>query len=149
MYKLNLPIYSFKITKKEEKHYIFDEIRKKSIFLTPEEWVRQHFIKFLIQEKKYPKGLIAVEKEIKVNNLKKRFDILVFNNRGEHELIVECKSPKIKITQATFDQIARYNLQLKAKYLVVTNGLEHYFCKMDFEKQEYIFLEECPKYSKI
>ncbi len=146
MYKLNLPKYSFKITKKEEKHYIFDEIRKKSVFLTPEEWVRQHFIQFLIQEKKYPKSHIAVEKEIKVNNLKKRFDVLVFNNRGEHEVIVECKSPKIKITQATFDQIARYNLQLKANYLIVTNGLEHYYCKMDFEKQEYVFLEECPEY---
>lgn len=146
MHKLNLPAYSFKIIKKKEKFYIFDDIRKKNIFLTPEEWVRQHFIQFLIQEKNYPKSLIAVEKEIKVNNLKKRFDILVFNKKGEHEIIVECKSAKIKITQATFDQIARYNLQLKANYLIVTNGLEHYFCKMDFEKQKYIFLEECPKY---
>jgi len=146
MHKLNLPAYSFKIIKKKEKFYIFDETRKKNIFLTPEEWVRQHFIQYLIQEKKYPKSLIAVEKEIKVNNLKKRFDILVFNKKGEHEIIVECKSAKIKITQVTFDQIARYNLQLKANYLIVTNGLEHYFCKMDFEKQKYVFLEECPKY---
>lgn len=148
MHKLNLPAYSFKINKKKEKYYIFDEIRKKNIFLTPEEWVRQHFVQYLIKEKKYPKSLIAIEKEIKVNNLKKRFDILVFNKKGTHEIIVECKSAKIKITQATFDQIARYNLELKANYLIVTNGLEHYFCKMDFEKQKYIFLKECPVYNK-
>ncbi len=148
MYKLNLPTYPFRIIKKDNKHYIFDSIRKKNIFLTPEEWVRQHFVQYLIQEKKYAKGLIAVEKEIKVNNLKKRFDILVFNSKGAHEIIVECKSPKVKITQATFDQIARYNLQLKANYLIVTNGLEHYYCKMDFKNQAYVFLEECPEFKK-
>ncbi len=144
MFKLNLPKYDFKITKKGEKYYIYEEIRKKKIFLTPEEWVRQHFVQFLIQEQNYPKSLMALEKEIKVNSLKKRFDILVFNNKAEHEIIVECKAPTIKITQATFDQIARYNLQLKAKYLIVTNGLTHYYCKMDFLKQEYVFLEKCP-----
>lgn len=152
MQNLNLPKYDFRIKKKEKKYYIFDEIRKKYIFLTPEEWVRQHFLQFLIQEKKYPKSLIAVEKEIKVNSLslgkKKRFDILVFNNKGEHEIIVECKSTKIKINQITFDQIARYNLQLKANYLIVTNGLEHFYCKMDFEKKGYVFLEEIPEYIK-
>jgi len=148
MYKLNLPKYKFKLSKKNDKIYIFDEIRKKKIFLTPEEWVRQHFIQYLIKEYDYPKSLIAVEKEIKVNNLKKRFDILVFNNKGEHELIVECKAPTIKISQNTFDQIARYNLELKAKFLIVTNGLDHFFCKMDFENKKYIFLEELPKYLK-
>lgn len=145
MYTLNLPKYTFRITKKEEKLYIFDEIRKKNIFLTPEEWVRQHFMQFLIVEQHYPKSWIAVEKEIKVNNLKKRFDILVFNKNGKHEIIVECKAPTIKITQKTFDQIARYNLELKANYLIVTNGLDHYYCKMDFENKKYIFLKECPK----
>jgi hypothetical protein len=147
MLSLNLPKYNFKITKKGEKHYIFDEIRKKNIFLTPEEWVRQHFVQYLINQKKYPKSLIAIEKEIKVNNLKKRFDILIFNNKGEHDIIVECKSPKIKISQDTFDQIARYNLKLKAKYLIVTNGLEHYYCKMDDKNQHYDFLETVPDYS--
>lgn len=146
MHKLNLPTYQFKISKKDEKHYIFDEFRKKNIVLTPEEWVRQHFLQFLVQEKKYPKSLIAVEKEIKVNELKKRFDILVYNTFGKHEIIVECKSPKIKISQATFDQIARYNLQLKAEYLIVTNGLEHFYCKMDFDTQCYVFLKEIPNY---
>jgi hypothetical protein len=148
MFKLNLPKYPFKLSKKKEKVYIFDTIRKKDIYLTPEEWVRQHFIQFLINEQNYPKSLIAVEKEIKVNNLKKRFDILIFNNKGLHDVIVECKAPTIKITQETFDQIARYNLTLKANYLMVTNGLEHYYCKMDFENKKYVFLEACPKFSK-
>ena len=145
MYKLNFSAYKFKLSKKNNKIYIFDEIRKKNIFLTPEEWVRQHVIQFLIQENNYAKSLIAVEKEIKVNKQKKRFDILIFNKQGTPELIVECKAPTIKITQKTFDQIARYNLELKAKYLMLTNGLNHYYCKMDFEKKIYIFLEECPK----
>ena len=115
--------------------------------LTPEEWVRQHFVQFLIQEKKYPVSLIAIEKQLTINNLKKRSDILIFNKDGKPEIIVECKAPKIKITQDTFDQIARYNLKLKANFLVVTNGLEHYYCKMDFEKESYIFLKELPSYN--
>ena len=149
MQNLNLPTYPFRIKKIGEKKYtIFDELRKKEIILTPEEWVRQHFIRFLIHEKKYPKSLIAIEKEIKVNQLKKRFDILIFNKKGEHDVIVECKAPNVKITQAVFDQIARYNLKLNANYLVVTNGLEHYFCKMDFKNKQYIFLKELPDYQK-
>ncbi len=148
MFKLNLPKYKFRLSKKEAKIYIFDSIRKKNIFLSPEEWVRQHFVQFLINEQGYSKSLIAIEKEIKVNNLKKRFDILVFNSKGEHEVIVECKAPTIKITQDTFDQIARYNLVLKAKFLIVTNGLDHYYCKMDFDNKKYIFLKDCPKQEK-
>ena len=146
MFKLNLPNYNFKISKKDNKLYIFDTIRKKHLLLTPEEWVRQHFIQFLITEQGFPPSLFAIEKEIKVNNLKKRFDILVFNQKGLHEIIVECKAPTVKITQETFDQIARYNYTIKANYLIVTNGLEHYFCKMDLENKKYIFLKECPKY---
>jgi hypothetical protein len=114
--------------------------------LTPEEWVRQHFVQFLIEEKKYPASLIALEKQLTLNNRKKRTDILVFNKEGNHDIIVECKAPKIKITQATFDQIARYNLKLKANFLVVTNGLDHFYCKMDFENEAYIFLKDIPNY---
>lgn len=114
--------------------------------LTPEEWVRQHFVQFLIDEKKYPISLIALEKQLTINNRKKRTDILVFNASGKHEIIVECKAPSIKITQDTFDQIAKYNLKLKANYLIVTNGLEHFYCKMDFEKETYIFLKEVPDF---
>ncbi len=114
--------------------------------LTPEEWVRQHYVSFLIDEKKYPVSLIALEKQLTINNRKKRTDILVFNKEGNHEIIVECKAPSIKITQDTFDQIARYNLKLKANYLIVTNGLEHFYCRMDFEKETYIFLKDIPDY---
>ena len=114
--------------------------------LTPEEWVRQHYVQYLIEEKKYPISLIALEKQLTINNRKKRTDILVFNAEGKPDIIVECKAPKIKITQATFDQIARYNLKLRANFLIVTNGLEHFYCKMDFENETYIFLKEIPDY---
>ena len=146
MQKLNLPTYNFKLKSSENKTLIFDKLRKKYVVLTPEEWVRQHYVCFLIEEKKYPISLIALEKQLIINNRKKRTDILVFNNEGNHEIIVECKAPSIKITQDTFDQIARYNLKLKANYLIVTNGLEHFYCKMDFKKETYIFLKDIPKY---
>jgi hypothetical protein len=146
MQKLNLPTYNFKLKSNENKTLIFDIIRKKYMVLTPEEWVRQHFVAFLMEEKKYPTSLIAIEKQLIINNRKKRTDILIFNSEGKPDIIVECKAPKIKITQNTFDQIARYNLKLKANFLVVTNGLEHFYCKMDFENKSYIFLKEIPNY---
>lgn len=148
MQKLNLPNYKFKLKSNENKTLIFDNIRKKYVVLTPEEWVRQHYIYFLIEEKGYPRSLIALEKQLVINNRKKRTDILIFNTSGNPQIIVECKAPSIKITQATFDQIARYNLKLKANYLIVTNGLDHYYCKMDFEKESYIFLTEIPNYKE-
>jgi hypothetical protein len=147
MQKLNLPTYSFKLKSNEKHTLIFDNLRKKYFVLTPEEWVRQHYVQFLIQEKKYPISLIALEKQLTINNLKKRTDIVVFNTSGNPDIIVECKAPHIKITQETFDQIARYNLKLKANYLIVTNGLEHYYCKMDFENEQYVFLKEIPNYN--
>ena len=146
MIKLNLPTYNFKLKSKENKTLIFDKLRKKYMVLTPEEWVRQHFVHFLIDKKNYPTSLIAVEKQLTINNRKKRTDILVFNTEGTPEIIVECKAPTIKITQDTFDQIARYNLKLKANFLIVTNGLVHFYCKMDFENETYIFLKEIPDY---
>jgi len=114
--------------------------------LTPEEWVRQNFIQFLLQDKKYPKSLVAVEKQLTINNLVKRTDILIFDNKGLPNIIVECKASNVKITQDAFDQIARYNLKLKANYLIVTNGLQHYYCKMDHDKSVYQFLNEIPNY---
>ncbi len=146
MQKLNLPTYNFKLKSSENKTLIFDKLRKKYMVLTPEEWVRQHYVYFLVEEKKYPISLIALEKQLTINNRKKRTDILVFNSDGTPEIIVECKAPSIKITQDTFDQIARYNLKLKANYLIVTNGLEHFYCKMDFENETYIFLKDIPNY---
>ncbi|MCG1037176.1 type I restriction enzyme HsdR N-terminal domain-containing protein [Polaribacter sargassicola] len=146
MQKLNLPNYNFKLKSSENKTLIFDKLRKKYLVLTPEEWVRQHYVYFLIEEKKYPISLIALEKQLTINNRKKRTDILVFNANGKPDIIVECKAPSIKITQDTFDQIARYNLKLKANFLIVTNGLQHFYCKMDFENETYIFLREIPNY---
>ena len=125
---------------------IFDEIRKKFVVLTPEEWVRQHVVQYLLLEKKYPKSLINVEKLVKVNGLNKRYDIVVFQPNGEIFLLIECKAPEVAISQQTFDQIARYNLKLNAQFLMVTNGLNHYFCQMDFENEQYVFLKEAPEF---
>ena len=116
--------------------------------LTPEEWVRQHTVQYLIQENNYPISLINVEKQVKINGMSKRYDIVVFNSDGSIFLIVECKQPDVAISQSTFDQIARYNFTLKAEYLMVTNGLNHYFCQMDFEKEKYSFLKELPSRMK-
>ena len=146
MIKLNFPVYSFRFKNSENKVAIFDEIRKKFILLTPEEWVRQHTVQFLLQDKKFPKSYINVEKLIKINDLSKRYDVVVFQPNGDIFLLIECKAPEVPISQNTFDQIARYNLVLKAKYLMVTNGLNHYFCQMDFENEKYLFLNELPSY---
>ncbi|MDP6922699.1 MAG: type I restriction enzyme HsdR N-terminal domain-containing protein [Lutibacter sp.] len=146
MQVLNLPACEFKIKNRENKSVIFDMIRKKYVRLTPEEWVRQHVIHFLINEKKYPSSLMAVEKKMTFNKLVKRTDILVFNQKGLPEIIVECKAPTVKITQASFDQIARYNLKLNAHYLFVTNGMAHYYCMIDPQNECYHFLKELPKY---
>ncbi|WP_034057979.1 type I restriction enzyme HsdR N-terminal domain-containing protein [Lacinutrix jangbogonensis] len=147
MQALNFPKFTFRFKNSENKVSIFDAIRKKFIILQPEEWVRQHCVYYLIEVKGYPKSLINVEKELKVNDLKKRYDIVVFNTDGSIHLIVECKAPKIKIKQDTFDQVARYNLALNATYLMVTNGLNHYYCVMDFEAEKYEFLEDIPNYT--
>ena len=117
------------------------------MILQPEEWVRQHCILFLINEKKYPISLINIEKELIINSLKKRYDIVIFNPDGSIHLIVECKSYKIAIDQGAFDQIARYNLELNASFLMVTNGLNHYYCQMDIENERYQFLKNIPEYS--
>jgi len=146
MQQLNFPSYSFRFKNSENKVSIFDEIRKRFIILTPEEWVRQHVVRFLLEEKKYPKSLINVEKVLNVNGLRKRYDIVVFNSDGSILVLVECKAPEIKTSQATFDQISRYNMTLKAEYLMVTNGHNHYFCQMDFENEKYEFLAALPDY---
>jgi len=144
--KLNFPEYPFRFKNSENKPFIFDAIRKKFVVLQPEEWVRQHCIQFLIQEKKYPKSLINVEKELKVNDLSKRYDIVVFKPHGNIDLIVECKAPDVPIDQSVFDQIARYNLSLKADFLMITNGIDHYYCQMDYKNKRYQFLKDIPNY---
>jgi len=144
---LNFPTYSFRLKNSENNIHIFDVIRKKFVVLQPEEWVRQHCVQYLIQEKNYPISLINVEKVVLINGLKKRYDIVVFNPDGSLALVVECKAPKVKITQAAFDQIARYNLTLKAPYLMVTNGLNHYYCTMNHDLESFEFLENLPNYN--
>lgn len=148
MQKLNFVPYSFRFKNSENKVYIFDEIRKKFVVLQPEEWVRQHVVRFLIEQKKYPKSLVNVEKQLLLNGMRKRYDIVIFNSDGSILLLVECKAPKIAIRQETFDQIARYNIQMDAEFLMVTNGLEHYYCKMDKTKENYTFLKEIPEFSR-
>lgn len=147
MQKLNFPNYTFRFKNSENKVAIFDEIRKKFIILTPEEWVRQHVVHYLLHEKKYPKSYINVEKIIKINGLTKRYDVVVFQPDGSIFLLVECKAPAIGISQNTFDQIARYNMSLNASYLMVSNGLNHYFCQMDYEQEMYQFLHELPQFT--
>ena len=146
MQNLNFPKYNFRFKSNENKTLIFDIIRKKFVVLTPEEWVRQHTIHFLTSEKKYPISHINVEKQLQLNDTVKRYDIVVFNKDGTIKIIVECKAPSIKTNQQTFDQIARYNLVLKSETLMVTNGLEHFFCKMDFTNKRYLFLKDLPSY---
>lgn len=147
MHHLNFPKFTFRFKNSENKRLIFDGIRKKFVVLQPEEWVRQHCIQYLIHVKNYPKSLINVEKELKINTLRKRYDIVVFNPDGSIHLIVECKAPKIGIDQTAFDQIARYNLKLNASYLMVTNGINHYYCQMDLEHERYEFLKDIPDYN--
>ena len=144
--KLNLPNVVLKTKLVEATTQVFDVVRKKYFKLTAEEWVRQHFIHYLNKDKNYPFGLMGVEQMIKYNNLKTRADIVLYNVEGVPSMIVECKAPNMKITQDTFDQIARYNFKLKVKYLVVTNGLQHFCCEMDYEKNQIDFLEEIPEF---
>jgi len=143
---LNFPQYTFRFKNSENKIAAFDEIRKKFILLTPEEWVRLHTVQYLISEKNYPKSLINVEKQLTLGKRIKRYDIVVYKPTGEIHIIIECKAPSVKITQDTFDQIARYNMSLKANFLMVTNGLEHFYCLLDYENEKFNFLPELPSY---
>lgn len=146
MEALNLPPYQFNIQIKGNAKTIFDSVRKKHIVLTPEEWVRQNFVQFLIKEKACPASLIAIEMGLKYNQRQKRADIIVYNKQGNPQLIVECKSTKIKITQETFDQVAQYNMAFKVKYLIVTNGLQHYCCEMNYKDNSFQYLETIPSF---
>ena len=147
MHALNFPRYSFRFKNSENKIAVFDVLRKKFVLLTPEEWVRQHVVQFLLTEKKMPQSLLNVEKQLRVNQMLKRYDLLVYNPDGSIHLVVECKAASVPITQETFDQIARYNLALNAKYLMVTNGLQHYYCQLDYEQEKYHFLHDLPEWA--
>ena len=144
MQKLNLPDYEFRTKSEEGKTWIFDAIRKKFVVLTPEEWVRQNFIVYLNNEKKYPVSLMAVEKQIMVSGKQRRFDLVVYNRNGQPNLIVEFKAPLVKITQEAFDQVVRYNMVLKVKNVIVSNGLQHFACEIDYKNNSYRYLQEIP-----
>ncbi|TVZ51091.1 type I restriction enzyme HsdR N-terminal domain-containing protein [Dokdonia sp. Hel_I_53] len=146
MQQLAFPAYSFRLKNSENKTFIFDVVRKRFLVLTPEEWVRQHVIQFLLQDKKYPLSLLNVEKQIKVGTTRKRYDIVLYKPDGSLFLIVECKAPSVTIDQKAFDQIARYNLTLNADYLMVTNGLLHYYCELNYRHEMYHFLRSLPDF---
>lgn len=149
MTQLNLPAFPLKIRTGEVKQEIFDPVRRKYVTLTPEEWVRQHIIRYLVTSSNVPESLIVVEKSLVLNKMKKRADVLVYGNAGIPLLIVECKAPDVKITQKTFDQIARYNMVFKVQFLLVTNGLEHFCCSIDFVNSSFLFLENIPTYQQM
>lgn len=143
---LNLPAYPAKLRENSGKLFIFDELRKKHLVLTPEEWVRQHWVHHLIREKKYPRTLIHVEGGLRLNTMARRSDLIVYNTQGEKILLAEFKSPHVKITQAAFEQIARYNSVHRIPLLLVSNGLQHYYCRIHFDRNDFEFLPHLPDY---
>ena len=146
---LNLPPYPFKLTDRNGQLSVFDELRKKNIVITPEEWVRQHFVQYLINQKFYPRTLMKLEGGLRLNGMARRADIVVFNSAGKKILLVECKAPAVAVNQLVFDQAARYNMVHKVNLLAVTNGLQHYYCRIDHQKESYDFLEELPAYNNL
>lgn len=149
MQQLNLPVAQFKIKTVENKQQVFDEVRKKYVVLTPEEWVRQHFVHYLVRHLNYSPGLIAVEMLVKVNGLSQRADIVLFNKKGQPVMIVECKAPEVNVSRRVFNQAARYNTKLKVDYLVVTNGLQHYCARLLDDEGNYELLKAIPKADEV
>ncbi len=149
MLSLNLPKADIKTVFKDKKLQVFDMIRQRYVALTPEEWVRQHFVHFLLNYKGYPKSLMANEVQIKLNKVVRRCDTVLYNRELTARMIVEYKAPDVEITQAVFDQISRYNLVLKVDYLIVSNGIKHYCCRMDYVNNSYTFLNDIPHYTEL
>ena len=150
MVELNLPEYEYKVKKRDDGSWaIWDRLRERWVALTPEEWVRQHFVNWLITEKQFPAALMGNEVSLTQNGIARRCDTVVGDRTGQPLVIVEYKAPSINITQKVFDQIVRYNMVLKARYLMVSNGLVHYCCQIDYEKNSYRFLEEIPCYESL
>jgi len=128
---------------------IFDFLRKKYVALTPEEWVRQHFTHYLVEHKGYPKGLLGNEIELQIGDKRLRCDSILYNKVARPQMIIEYKAPTVPLQQKVFDQVSAYNLLLRVDYLIISNGMEHYCCKMDYEHQKYLFLQEIPDYEKL
>lgn len=149
MYRLNLPSYETKFQEKGGKQLIFDFLRRKYVALTPEEWVRQHFTHYLVEQKGYPRGLMANEMELRLGEKRLRCDTLLYNRNLQPQMIIEYKAPTIQLQQRVFDQITAYNILLHVDYLVVSNGLQHYCCRMDYEHHSYAFLRDIPHYTEL
>ena len=149
MFRLHLPQYEIKITEKDGKRMIFDFLRRKYVALTPEEWVRQHFTHYLVEHKGYPKGLLGNEIELQIGDKRLRCDSILYNKVAQPQMIIEYKAPTVPLQQKVFDQISAYNLLLRVDYLLISNGMEHYCCKMDYEHRKYIFLQDIPDYEKL
>lgn len=149
MEPLNLPTYFFRIKEDRGKKYIFDEIRRRFVLLTPEEWVRQHMINFLVAEKHFPGQLLSVEKGFRQNRYRQRYDLLVYNRKGQPLMIVECKAPGVEINQQVFDQAGRYNHTHKAPYMLITNGMKHYCCFINIDSGQYSFLPDVPDFDHM
>ena len=149
MTRLNLPPFEIKLRGTKAQPQIFDILRKKYIALTPEEWVRQHFVHFLVEHKGYPAALMANEIQLKVGEKTLRADSVLYSRELKPRMIIEYKAPHIPITQKVFDQISIYNMLLHVDYLVVRNGLQHYICKMDYNDKKYLFLEDIPDYEEL
>lgn len=149
MFALNLPGYDTKISSKDGKPTIFDLLRRCYVALTPEEWVRQHFVHFLIEHCNYPATLMGNEVGLTLNGTKKRCDTVVYNRNLKPRIIIEYKAPTVKINKEVFSQIARYNLVLKVDYLIISNGIQHYCCRMDYEKNSFEFIANIPEYSSL
>lgn len=146
---LNLPAYDVRLSEEEGRKRIFDFLRRRYVALTPEEWVRQHFTHFLVEQKGYPKGLLANEVELHIGDKRLRCDTLLYDKTMKPRMIIEYKAPTIKIQQKTFNQIVVYNLLLKVDYLIVSNGMQHYCCRMDYERGSYEFLQDIPTYGEL
>ena len=149
MYELNLPKYGIKIKNVDGNTAIFDILRRKFVRLTPEEWVRQHFVHYLIDHKGYPQALLANEIQLTIGKKKLRCDSVLYDRSLKPRMIIEYKAPTVSITQKVFDQITVYNMLLHVDYLVVSNGIKHYCCRMDYDNQKYLFLEDIPDYQNI
>ena len=147
--ELNLPSFDIRLQRDDEGVKIFDRLRKKFIILTPEEWVRQHFVNYLINHKGFPESLMANEIGITLNGTRRRCDTVVFDKHGSPMVIVEYKASSKVISQSTFDQIVRYNMVLHARYLIVSNGMNHYCCRIDYDNMSYDFLKEVPDYADL
>lgn len=149
MESLNLPTYLFRLKEDKGKKYIFDEIRRRFVLLTPEEWVRQHVVHFLVTLKNFPQSLISIEKGFSHNRRKQRFDLLVYDRKGIPLMLVECKAPAVEINQLAFDQAGRYNNKYKASFLLITNGIKHYCCQIHSTNRQYRFLQDIPDFGEM